>query len=68
MLNIRANGIAMDCAYALCELIDMETHLEELYIGRNFLTAAAGQRIFDVLVTNKNIKVFDYSLNNLGDD
>lgn len=68
MLNLRANGIAVDCTYSLCELIDMETHLEELYIGRNFLTSTAGKRIFEVLATNKNIKVFDYSLNNLGDD
>lgn len=65
---MRANGIAVDCADALCELIDMETHLEELYLGRNFLTASAGQRIFDVLAGNKNLKVLDYSLNNLGDD
>lgn len=39
-----------------------------MYLGKNFLTAKTGVRIFAGLAKNKNIKVFDYSLNNLGED
>ncbi len=66
VLNLRANGISLDCTNSICDLIEMETHLEELYLGRNFLTSKAGDKIFSILSKNKNIKVFDYSLNNLG--
>ena len=68
VLNLRGKGIGADCTDSICELIDLETVLEQFYIGTNFLTAKSGARIFDLMSKNKNIKVFDYSLNNLGED
>lgn len=68
VLNLRSNGITSDCADSLCDLIESDTHLEELYLGKNFVTAKSAVRIFTNLTKNKNIKVFDYSLNNLGED
>ncbi len=48
-------------------MIDKGSALEELYIGSNFITSKSGERIFSCLANNKSIKVFDYSLNHLGD-
>lgn len=66
VLNLRSNGITNDCTDYLCDLIDADTHLEELYLGKNFITAKSATRIFTNLTKNKNLKVLDYSLNNLG--
>lgn len=68
VLNLRANGIGNDCSEAICDLVDMNIHLEEFYIGRNFLTARTAEKMFGILAKNKNIRVLDYSHNNLGED
>ena len=38
-----------------------------MYIGTNYLSGKAGERIFSLLAGNKVLRVFDYSLNQLGD-
>ncbi len=41
--------------------------MEQLYIGTNYLSGKAGEKIFGLLTNNKVLKVLDYSLNQLGD-
>jgi hypothetical protein len=41
--------------------------LEQLYIGTNYLSGKAGEKIFGLLASNKVLRVLDYSLNQLGD-
>lgn len=47
-------------------MVQKSNTLEQLYIGTNYLSGKAGERIFTILASNKVLKVLDYSLNQLG--
>ncbi len=66
-LNLCKNKLNLSCLDALSELIQKSTVMEQLYIGTNYLSGKAGEKIFSLLGGNKNLKVLDYSLNQLGD-
>ena len=67
-LDLRSNRLGLGCLDSLAELVEKSTTLEELYIGGNFLSGKSSEKIFNSLVRNKYLRVFDYSFNQLGDD
>jgi NLR family CARD domain-containing protein 3 len=66
-LNLSKNKLTPACLDALADMIEKSSTLEQLYIGTNYLSGKAGERIFGLLAGNKVLRVFDYSLNQLGD-
>ncbi len=67
-LDLRYNKLGVSCLEALVDLIEKTSTLEELYIGGNNLSGRSGERVFKAVAQNKTLRVFDYSLNQLGDD
>lgn len=67
-LDLRHNKLGLGCLEAMLELLEKTQTLEELYIGGNYLTGKTGEKVFNTVVKNKSLRVFDYSLNQLGDD
>lgn len=67
-LDLRSNRLGTGCLESLIELLEKSTSLEELYIGGNYLSGKSGEKVFNCLQSNKYLRVFDYSFNQLGDD
>lgn len=67
-LDLRHNKLGTACLDSLAQLIEHSTTLEELYIGGNYLSGRSGEKIFNNLTQNKSMRVFDYSLSQLGDE
>ena len=64
-LNLSHNRLGTSCGETLCDLLKDST-LEHLYIGQNYFSSKVGEEVFKVLITNKHLRVLDYSLNQLG--
>ncbi|CAD8165096.1 unnamed protein product [Paramecium pentaurelia] len=66
VLNISKNFLTNEICDLMKEIILQLDLLEELYIHWNQIKGSGGQKIFEALIENKNMVVFDGSWNGFG--